>query len=898
MEDPIDRGLPFDVRSFWRPSLTDDDASQHDSLFESLDASLPPLDLLKNDGPPEYHLDPIIPELEHHDEQIHPENDKFEANGLPGPGNSDQDIADPWDLDGLLEQGEASQLCTWEGLEKRNVPNSEKIPLISEAGPAAFDAAINLLPQMRNDVGVLPQDYALRALCSLALGRSSTLFQWNAKVQRFEQTLKGASITGISRVCSDSLAEDIIDMGSTIVKLRTVIERQRPLKAPSASLALTSCVRSILNAIDQSVSGQIGGIRSVLQLQRLVATPYRLLSVLETLIDATRKCESDESVISAVSDRIYEEVQTQFDFCAVLRALLARVSVPWLERLAADIGFCSTETALASGYSTTDDTMSGLEQAITFVDTEDKDLIRETRNAIKILRTQDQYHLLLGDDPQPFEALLDPTLDRTEVSRISRSHEQAMVSRLRGQPAESTSNIIDKIDNKITGGGTWCDEPFELAPFEQTAALMSSHDSVGHEQSGDRLHEQVMTLCSTDMRAIGTEVIELATDMSTTPLERIRPLIQTQQRLVNGVLLRRLFREHKLRHHLEVQKSFQLFGNADFVLRLSTALFSKETQSAERRRGATLTGEVMGLRLGTTHEERWPPASSELQLTLMGILNETYGKLPGLKSSDGAALPGGLSFSIRQLPESEIDRVLDPNSVYALDFLRLQYTTIPPLDAIITPDVLDKYDGTFRFLLRLLRVVHVTGSLQKALSLHWETGHPDLEACKFIKESNHFVSVLMSHTMELGIAEPWQKFVKAVDGLVQVLAQEDDAGEMGTKVHMGVEGLRRLHDQCLETARSRLFLKRKQAKLRQTVEEALNTILKASFALQRVDAQVRAIFRENRTSFARSTKEIVNLLQDIVDKPLKTISAAEAEEVEVNRVLLSRLNWNEYYTRA
>lgn len=894
MENPIHRGLPFEIHDLWGPSLTADDASQHDSLFESLD--LPPLDLPKTNVLPQYKLDLIVPELEGHVEGLLPGLDTLEANKLSPKALYEEDTADPWDLAELLHEDHTSRLCTWEGLKQGNAPNAESVSLISEAGPAAFDAAINLLPQLRNDVGVLPQEYALRALCKLALGRASTLFQWNAKAQRFEQTLKGASITGISRVCSESLAENIIELGSTITKLRTVTERQRFAKIPSASLALTSCVRSILNAIDESMSAQLSSVRSVLQLQNVIAAPNRLLSVLEALVEVTKQCESDESVISAVSDHIYDEVQTQYDLCPVVRALLARVSAPWLERLATDIGFCSTETALASGYSIADDNMAGLEQAITFVDADDKELIRETRRAVRILRTQDEYHPLLGGDEQAFRALVIPNLSRTEVSNISKTYEQTMVNHLRSNSMRSTWNIINKLSERTGRDNAWSGESSHLASFEETAVLMASQGIVGPDQSSDLLHEEVTLFCSLDTFDSGAELVELATDLSTTPLERIRSLIRTQERLVNGILLRRLFREYNLKHHLEVQKSFQLFGNADFVFRLSTALFSQETQSAERRRGATLTGEIMGLRLGATHEERWPPASSELQLTLMGILNETYGKVSGKTATNGTALPGGLSFSIRQLPESEIDRVLDPNSVYALDFLRLQYTTMPPLHAIITPDILDKYDGTFRFVLRLLRVVHVASTLKKVLSSLWNPGHHDTEACKFVQEANHFVCVLMSHAMELGIAESWRPFRTSVDGLVEVLAQEDDVGEIGTKVNVGIEGLRNLHDQCLEAIRSRLFLKRRQAKLRQAVEEALNAILKASFALQRNDAQVRVIFEENRSSFAQSTKDITKLLREIVDKPLKTASAAEADDVEVNRILLSRLNWNEYYT--
>jgi hypothetical protein len=39
----------------------------------------------------------------------------------------------------------------------------------------------------------------------------------------------------------------------------------------------------------------------------------------------------------------------------------------------------------------------------------------------------------------------------------------------------------------------------------------------------------------------------------------------------------------------------------------------------------------------------------------------------------------------------------------ALDFLLMDYKPPPPLDIVITPDVLSKYQRIFSFILRLLR---------------------------------------------------------------------------------------------------------------------------------------------------------------------------------------------------
>jgi len=90
---------------------------------------------------------------------------------------------------------------------------------------------------------------------------------------------------------------------------------------------------------------------------------------------------------------------------------------------------------------------------------------------------------------------------------------------------------------------------------------------------------------------------------------------------------------------------------------------------------------------------------------------------------------------------------MDPDALSALDFLRLQYVAPTPLNMIITTTALDKYDLTFKFLLRLLRMLFVVSHLPREF--------PDSESRKLRAEAHHFVSVFANYVFQTGIAEHW-----------------------------------------------------------------------------------------------------------------------------------------------
>lgn len=895
MDDPVSHGHAFVVGDLWRaPSEYLIGHELHESIFEALDTSAVPLNLPTSEGTPHFSFHAGLPALPDLDNVTDAKID-FQEKTLPSPTQEIPDL-DVWNLDDAsCELPESSDLCTWETFDNKSVANAQHIAFLSEAGQAAFDA----LDHAANKEGVLPQDFTLRALCSLAHGRSSTLFQWDGESRSFHSVLPGFSTSGISQICGQSLAKDLTEMGTTIVRLREFGDAAYSNRiACSAVVAMQNSIVSVLDAIDGIMCRQLSAVQSLLQLQHLIVRPRQLLGVFFTLVESVRGCKTDEGLISSLSDHIHALATTTHEYTAVLRAFLARTSVPWLEQLSMDLGLCD-DTQLISEFRGTEGLGELTKEKHTFLDDADISLIHETKMAAALLRDLDPGHPLLGGpthiDGLPSESFANPdsSLQRTnELARLYEAHVmRRMAERGLSQRTVSESVAIDAPldDNQFNEGS----QESYIADLE---GLMSLDFDYQPPPVTDELHTLVSRTCRHDLVDGREGELDLSTPASSTPLERVRPFVSTQSRLVNGVLLRKVLRDHHLRQQLDKQMQFQLLGNGEFVTRLSTALFSLDVQSAERKRGVLPTGEVMGLRLGSSPDQRWPPASSELRLTLAGVLEESQG-VKGATIESRGDQAGALSFAIRELPEEEIDRVLDVHSVHALDFLRLQYVPAPPLDAILTPEAIQQYDVVFRFLLKLLRQIHVV----KGLPRKKNGRRGDISSGRiitFANESHHFVSVLMAHTMELGINAPWREFMISIEQLEHALNDEDEAGEIGTKAKVGIHGLKQMHEACLDRIRGRLLLKRKHTKLRVGIEAVFTAILRSAAVVTENGTMDEQAFAAQYVTFQQASSQLCEMLQQVVEKPPKVMSAAESEDADTIRVLLLKLNYNDFYLHA
>ncbi|KAG6013010.1 hypothetical protein E4U43_007525 [Claviceps pusilla] len=313
-------------------------------------------------------------------------------------------------------------------------------------------------------------------------------------------------------------------------------------------------------------------------------------------------------------------------------------------------------------------------------------------------------------------------------------------------------------------------------------------------------------------------------------------IASVQAEMINRESLRLLFEKHGLQAHLNLHRDFHLLRNGLFCSRLSHALFDPDLESAERRTGVAMQGGIMGLRLGG--RDTWPPASSELRLALMGVLSEAYeansgqgepssSKPPKMTmGSNGAVLPGDLSFAVRDLSEEEIDKCMDPDTLEALDFLRLSYTTPPELACIITPLHLMHYDRIFKLLLRTLRMLYVVNQLYRDTNSRSKTWFEDNASYRFVRESQHFVSSIASYFLDSGIALPWQAFDRQLDSIrTQLSGRHVHTAGDKTAAAFSPTQVQDMHSVVLQRIMFSLFLRKRQQPLLKLLEEIFTIIL-------------------------------------------------------------------------
>ncbi|KAH7922364.1 hypothetical protein BV22DRAFT_1017395 [Leucogyrophana mollusca] len=186
-----------------------------------------------------------------------------------------------------------------------------------------------------------------------------------------------------------------------------------------------------------------------------------------------------------------------------------------------------------------------------------------------------------------------------------------------------------------------------------------------------------------------------------------------------------------LHAHLVLLRSYLLLTSHSFKSRLSTALFSDSdgrevldhglkafTLSRHKSHSAgakpSSSGRwAVGLAPFLTDRDTWPPGGADLSFFLRTVIVDSLESSRTL--SDDTDQNEGLrrilteaefrlGFAIRDLPTGTgRDRWLNP-LCEALDFLYLDYKVPHPLDVLITPSILSKYQRVFAFILRMLRV--------------------------------------------------------------------------------------------------------------------------------------------------------------------------------------------------
>lgn len=766
---------------------------------------------------------------------------------------------DPWTVYDVAPS-DTPEFKTWDGFEL-SLPKSQSTAFMTEAGASAYDALLaskgTEFSNQSSDTyrNLEPRGYAA-CLLALSLGRESILFSWSSERRTFIATLEmfkipgyaGGSLTGITRLCSLC--------GEASRRLQAFVDKMYATNSTPSRVALANALDRLLLVVQDELGMRGLQTRSILQLQSFIRPVYALLSYLQKLVAKIKRSTSDSALLSMV----YTEAQSAESSEPFLRdtmaELLRMVSKPWTDLveewvgLKKEEGIPITKDGPGKGFVRVDDNMWVDDQGFeltepdyfldmdnmpSFVPDELAQAIFETGRNLRFLQSYHPQHPLSSHSA--IEAAKAPSLEwEFDWESITRVEEKALAFHHAVSETLRQSRAVKEASHQLALDELRREDNSAVLQFfgkdvarmeESVLASMAYLDHPTQKtEAWDKISKILRNQLFKARAEPNTVAIEFSPHWSLIPLVSFGPLIFAQARLVNRECLRLLFLKHNLREHLRLQRAFQLLGNGIFSSHLSNALFNPDMDTTERHAGIGRSGGNMGLRLAS--RDSWPPASSELRLALMGVLQDSY--ITGWQKTtssqtEPSELPGDLSFAIRDLTPEEMEACMDPDSLEALDFLRMSYKPPSPLFPIMTPAILVKYDKIFKLLLRILRMLFVIDQLFRDMTSaasHWV--EIDDISLRFRIEAHHFVSNVARYFFDTGIEKPWHGFEAWLDKVEANLAERDDAKVQSSTV--SPDRLGEQHERTLDDIMTALLLKKRQQPVLKLLEEIFALILR------------------------------------------------------------------------
>ncbi|KAL2061922.1 hypothetical protein VTL71DRAFT_7300 [Oculimacula yallundae] len=839
---------------------------------------------------------------------------------------------------------------TWEGFEKQK-DEVHCTPYLAEAGPSILDTVIasreDSLHIKNTEHAVVDSKIYASSLLSLGLGRSSVFFTWDESKQAFIPAISLMRISGYTGDSLDGLSSMFLDCGNITRSLQSFVEKAYAREKSPGRIALADAVSTLLATIQSRLSVSAAGYSSILQLQALFRPAHSMLTCFQRIVVNTSVTRSDESMLSTIFEEIQLLEHRTDSLRDILLEILSRVSQPWLEfasewlGLQREAGLPLTKDGPGKSFVRIDnkewvddqgmemnapDYVLDYDKVPAFIAPEDARALFEVGKSLRFLRSHHPEHPLSRSDV--VTSANPPSLEWkfswqeiVQVESKALQYEQDLIKALQQFSPDTSSALLASVESNF-----FTLDFFGKPESDMQAHVLASIESLNQPLAGDDHKDYFSSALNSYLNSGQSAQSQddesvFAPPISLAPVLSFNPMIAAQARVVNGTCMRMFFNSHQVREHLSIQRSFQLLGNGVFSSRLSHALFDPELESAERQRGVARSGGVMGLRLGG--RDTWPPASSELRLALMGVLTDSYTSSQPLNKSragtylDQSSIPGDLSFSVRDMTPEEIEKCMNPDSVEALDFLRLSYKPPQPLEAVITPMILFKYDQLFKLLLRVVRMLYVVSALFQDTtdrSSSWQGA--EHIAQRFRIEAHHFVSSISGYFFDTGIESTWRIFDRKLDQIEERLKIDGDYVILGQ--NEGLDKLRDYHERVLDRIMFALLLRKRQQPVMNLLEEIFTLILQFSKhsrerALQPQQESANADFKSLYLRFRKKVGVFITVCRGLSEKKgygeRKMADSRSAEQeglfdgndlAEENTIvqLLTKLEMSNYYSRS
>lgn len=727
-------------------------------------------------------------------------------------------------------------LNSWENFYDRNFQEARTV-YISEGGPQVFDAVLAAAAETaRNDDSssgpgrVVQSGPLLSCLFQLGLGRESILYSYSQNLRSFLPRLTDGRMTGYSLETFRSLSDSFIGYGNKTKELRSFIDNTQASSGSfPALIALAGSFSSLLDTLHVQIGEALESVHTLLNLQSLFERPGQILTLLSDLGHKLGRTETDEELLSKLYNIVLDSEHSDIWIRLLLFRILTFASKPWLESAGGWLGLKAfsvpgTRAQYPKFVSVTEEAgrveYDFQPQAIpSFFAGEDARILFNTGRSLRLLESHRPEHPLV--EAASFCLKEIPTLEWcsswVDVEKIQKKAQEYKTDLLKAISDFDSHGRIKSLRHKdlddprlyqseITGVSEDTSKAYisaSIAAFEKPLPRLDT----GLEGEHLFAYAQDKSIISDTL-----DEESFSPPVSLLPVLSFNPLISIQAHLINRACLHLLFNEHNLRSHFSLLHRYSLFGDGVFASRLSHALFDPELPTAERRQGRSRAG-ISGLKLGS--RDTWPPASSELRLALMGILTESYHDIGQLEGASlfHDELPGGLSFAVRDMSEEELKRCMNPNSIEALDFLRLQYRPPPPLNALITQESLLKYDAIFKLLLRTVRMLFVVNQLFQ--DTKGSVAPSDYLSQRFRIESHHFTLAISDYFFD-GVQASWSILESKLNNIERALDRNGPES---------LADLRDFHEQILDRMMFTLILRKRQAQVMKLLEEIFSLIL-------------------------------------------------------------------------
>ncbi|KAJ6476059.1 gamma-tubulin complex, DGRIP91/SPC98 component protein [Mycena vitilis] len=764
-----------------------------------------------------------------------------------------------------------SEILSWDALRPKCPSRPPPNAFISEQDNMIFAAArYHVHPRLKDpdiELKYVTQRELLVSLKMTVLGTSSPLHTWDSTSQTFVQIVGEKGTHGIlliddkDEVVSKSFISRFFTIGTLMRRLEIMLTYLRARfanKGPTIH-AFTHAISTILSFLRESLARCPPMEEYVPVTLSAVWSEYERYE--EILVALAGLCGRGEQIppraysvldhtpinlLSLLYDHLHSHLERQSPqmVTAVFAFILTSTSREYFQQLSRSVGFGGDSSikrpsrlvgqqndqyaldASDDGIEEPDELDSVSEYFPTFFPSNVADILPAAQKSLILLRAAEPDHPLLR--APPVQCIVEWFWKWSEIEAA-----WYRTPASKQQPIERPQH--SSLDEQEPGLSQFL--VFDLEP--------GGH--FGHSILDDKCAPTPVSTLQSFIESFPEALPPITPTLAHLTSLVLEPLVQHAS-MLSGTLLSLFLSPStalQFRPHMELLHSYLLLAAPPFKSRLAAALFSDSqgydadetipTSIRSIRRKVPEKRDQshrwpVGLSFALFERETWPPVGADLSFFLRTVIVDSFeipedhlteGDSPSNKEAFWLEAERRLGFAIRDLPTGPgHDQWLNPLSIEALDFLYMDYKAPHPLDILITPEILSKYQRMFTYLLRIMRVEHAMAAVfrlcrgtARPLFPTFTASNKLLLHLRFIVHS--FVANLSEYVLDTAIGGNFDPF----------LARLSPAAEDQAPAFPDVFALAKAHSALMDDVLSACLLRSGQRAAGDLLRQALELVL-------------------------------------------------------------------------